>query len=158
MSVLMQSLLNYEIVIASWLTKKCIMNFTILKELDLSISGMMVLVNWWENIAQLIVSAAITIFHAIYLQEYTNRRDPLYASSHISLILFRFYLLLSYLINAVFLNIGNSTYFGCYSVISFSLLFVWYIKHGHQIYFDKKSKVTFFILILLLLTVYTTVI
>lgn len=119
----------------TWINQKILQSFRILKEVDLVLSAYLCIINLAENIAFFALSGAMYIFHAVYLQNYVIRKEVTYSSSIHHYILFRCFVLLNYTANIILISFHNLPAFTFFYSLSACIMFVWYAKVGHIIFY-----------------------
>jgi len=125
---------------ASSLGKK-IMNYAyILIEVDLILSSFIILLNFQQNIVCYLLSALISIYSNIWIEDYVNRKCLLYSSSQKSYLIFRSLINTILLSNSVFFYIQSLTCFMLSECILGMVLLVWYVFYGKKLYIHSIAK------------------
>ena len=131
-----------------------IMNYAyILIEVDFILSSFCVILNFQQNIVCYLLSALISIYSNICLEDYVNRKCLLYCSSQKSHLIFRSLVITILLSNSVFFYIQSLTWFMLAECILGVILLVWYLFYGKKLYIHATAKH----LLLLLVSFNTTI-
>ena len=131
----------------SSLGKKIINLAYILIEVDFILSSFIIILNFQQNIVCYLLSALISIYSNICLQDYVNRKCLLYCSSQKSSLIFRGLIITILLSNSVFFYVQSLTCFMFSECILGIILLVWYLFYGKKLYIHSTSK--YFLLLLI---------
>ena len=127
---------------------KKIMNYAyILIEVDFILSSFSILLNFQQNIVCYLLSALISIYSNICLEDYVNRKCLLYCSSQKSSLIFRGLIITILLSNSVFFYMQSLTCFMLAECILGIILLIWYLFYGKKLYIHSTSKYFFLLLI-----------
>jgi hypothetical protein len=112
--------------------KRIVTNFHIFVEVDLIISSLLALVNFYQNIAGLVFAISLHMFSILFITNYFDRKDMLYVSSIQKYVILDLIVALSFLVNAVASAFFNFTIFlfidfGVSLVLSCWLIFDGYL-------------------------------
>ena len=112
-----------------------IMNYAyILIEVDFILSSFSVILNFQQNIVCYLLSALISIYSNICLEDYVNRKCLLYCSSQKSHLIFRGLIITILLSNSVSFYMQSLTCFMLSECVLGIILLVWYLISGKKLY------------------------
>lgn len=130
-----------------------LIHFHLIAEIDLVLSSFFMLLSLPENAVSFVLSAALNIFSNLYLENYVDRRDPLYCLSFQSNFIFRCIIISIVLTGTIFQNKNNLYYFNfAYGVIALVAL-SWYFWTGYYIYKHRIIKYSVIVFISLIVEV-----
>lgn len=98
------------------------------------------------------VSASLSLFSNLYLEDYTDRKDPLYCSSARSNFALRGFLVTVILSNSVLLRVGSELILYLSLAVFSLVLLAWYLISGYSLYAHRFPRLTLSLTISLFLT------
>jgi len=117
---------------------KLLMNSSdLICEFVLNFSGVLLIVNWGENIAFFIFALIMNGFSVLFFNNYIIRKDAFYCSSQAANIVYKYLFVLGYLLNAFLTNYQS---FCCSLILQFIIFFFWYLYIGFKLYIYDIPK------------------
>jgi hypothetical protein len=134
LSVFFEQVFKVKMIGLTWIFTRFVQSNMIIIEFDLALSAFIVLINWTQNISLFIISSILSLFQAVYLQEYAIRKNPFYVSSAYHYICFRLAINIIYLSNNLLFYFNNEEKFYLFYMFFGILCCVWYFKKGWKLF------------------------
>ncbi len=107
-------------------------NFSLIVELDLTASALLLLANFQLSIGGFLITACIYLFNTVFLMNYFDRKDVLYLSSIEGSFFINITIVLNYLLNSIFINYYPTTFLFIDAAF-ICLVSIWFCTKGFLI-------------------------
>jgi hypothetical protein len=112
------------------LGKRIMRNINILVEADLALSAFLLIGNFTQNLAGFAMAVLLYALSTLLFVNYFDRKDVLYFSSIKDNLFLSSVILLSFMVNCLFVQLGSLALFTFADLSLSAVLFVWYMKYG----------------------------